>query len=175
MYKNENKYMFAVLKQSNKIMLRNLYSILVPATFILLASCGGAPTPNSCFKITKKLGYDKASKTAKVEEIDRARMGDTVYFVACDNKDQFYSVWTGDKGYDKSLVPTEESKKSATVSGISLIKSDTLASIPHVYKTENTFNVVFVSSNISSDLKTDNSTTSEKKIIISGTNPGYVF
>lgn len=156
-------------------MLRNLYSILVPATFIFLASCGGSPTPNSCFKITKKLGYDKSSKTAKVEEISTARMGDTVYFVACDNKDQFYSVWPGDKGYNKSLVPAKEAEKSATVSGIALIKSDTLASVMHVYKSENTFNVVFNSSNISSDLKTDKYATSEKQLNISGTNPGYVL
>lgn len=156
-------------------MLRKLYSILVPTTFILLASCGGTPTPNSCFKITKKLGYDKSSKTAKVEEIDKARMGDTVYFVACDNKDQFYSVWPGNKGYDKSLVPSKEAIKSATVSGIALTKTDTLAFLRFIYTSENTFNVVFISSNISSDLKTDKSATSEKKIIISGTNPGFLL
>lgn len=153
-------------------MLKNILSLILPATFILLASCGGAPTPNSCFHIAKKLGFDKSTKKAKVEEITTARMGDTIYFVACDNKDQFYSVWPGDKGNDLSKVIKDI---RPTVAGIALIKTDTLASLAYVYKSLNTYKIVFKSSNISSNLETFNSNTSEKELNIVGTNPGFLL
>lgn len=150
-------------------MLKNILSILIPTFVVILASCGGASTPDACFHITKKLGYDKNSKKAKVEEISTARVGDTVYFVACENGDQFYSVWPGDLGFDISKVADGV---RSTVAGIGLIKSDTLAFASHKYNREGSYEIVFKSNNISANLEELKSSKSTKKITIAGTNPG---